>query len=246
MSTPPQFVGTPSEVERLQSQADLLNALARNISCNLRVALPGIIASFDADKQTATIDLAIQDRIVLNGVAQYKQFPTLTDVPIVLPRAGGFTLTMPVKKGDECLVVFADMCMNAWFSGGPTESPQGGYVGAQHERPRRHSLSDAFAIVGTWSQPRKLTNYSADKTQLRSDDGNTFVEVGADEITIKATTVTIQAETANINASDKVNVTASNEVVINGSGHTTIEGKDWLTHAHSGVQSGGSTTGPVV
>lgn len=254
MSTTPNFTGTVSEVERLQNQADLLKALMRNVSYSLRVALPGVIVSFNAETQTASIDLAIQDRIVLNNQSQYMQIPRLLDVPIVLPRAGGFTLTMPVTAGDECLVVFADMCINTWFTNGAIANPKGGYLGQKHERPRRHNFSDAFAIVGTWNQKRILTDYSTEAVQLRSDDGSTVIEVGSDEVTITATTVTVNATTANVQASDKVTVQGTNQVNvesstlvnINGSGHTTIEGKDWLTHKHTGVQSGSSDTGPVV
>ena len=244
MSTTP-FVGTPSQVERLQSEADVLSALARNISCNLRVALPGVIVSFDEDAQTVEVDLAIQDRLILNGQSQYKQIPRLLDVPVCLPRAGGFTLTMPISKGDECLVIFADMCINAWWQNGAVENGDSGYIGQQHERPRRHSFSDAFAIIGTWSQPNKLSNYSTTAVQLRSDDGNTVVEVGENEITVKATTVSVQAQTATVQGTNQVTVESNEQVTISGNGKTSIEGKDFLTHTHSGVQSGGSISGPV-
>jgi hypothetical protein len=246
MSTQPQFVGSPSELERLRSEADMLRALARNISAKIRVALPGVVVDFDADKQTCSIDLAIQDRIVLNDQPQYKQIPRLLDVPIVLPRAGGFTMTMPIVAGTEVLVIFADMCVNAWWTSGANVNPQGGYIGQQQERPRRHSLSDAFAIVGTWSQPNVLSDYSTDAVQLRSDDGNTVIELGVNEVTITAQTVTVNsADTVTIQGTNEVDIESSTLVNINGSGHTTIEGKDWLTHTHSGVQSGGSDTGPV-
>lgn len=247
------FVGTLSEVERLKNESDVFRAHARNIASNLRVALPGVVVSFNADAQTVEVDLAIQDRVILNGNAQYMQIPRLLDVPVVFPRAGGFTLTMPVQKGDECLVVFADMCINAWWANGAVESPDGGYIGQQHERPRRHSFSDGFAIIGAWSQPRKLSGYSTSSVQLRSDDASTLIEVGSSEVTIKAQTVTVQATTVSVEAenatvqgTDKVTVESNSQVAISGNGHTTIEGKDWLTHTHSGVQSGGSDTGPVV
>ena len=252
-TTSTNFVGTVSEVERLQNQSDLLQAVMRNVSYSMRVALPGVVVDFDETAQTASIDLAIQDRIVLNGKPQYMQIPRLLDVPVVLPRAGGFTLTMPITAGDEVLVVFADMCINAWWASGNASDSKGGYIGTQHERPRRHDFSDAFAIVGCWNQKRVLSNYSIDAVQLRSDDGNTIIELGNNEVTITAQTVTVNSKDANLNATDKVTVTGSNKVNIesstlvniNGSGHTTIEGKDWLTHTHSGVQSGSAITGPV-
>jgi hypothetical protein len=53
-----------------------------------------------------------------------------------------------------------------------------------------------------------------------------------------SSTATVSAPTVNVSGSTAVN--------ISGSGHTTIEGKDWLTHKHTGVSSGGSLTGPVL
>lgn len=252
-TTPTTFVGTVSEVERLQNQSDLLQAVMRNAAYSLRVAMPGVIVDFNATAQTCSIDLAIQDRVVLNGKTQYLQIPRLLDVPVVLPRAGGFTLTMPIKAGDECLVVFADMCINAWWASGNAADGKGGYIGTQHERPRRHDFSDAFAIVGCWNQKRVISNYNTSAAQLRSDDGNTVIELGKSEVTVTAQTVTVNSTDATVNATDKVTVSGTNEVSIesttlvnvNGSGHTTIEGKDWLTHTHTGVQSGSSDTGPV-
>lgn len=179
------FVGSPSESERLRLQTLVYKAIAKAVSCNLRVALPGVIQSFDAATQTAKIDLAIKDRIVINKVRQDIQIPTLLDVPIVLPRAGGFVLTMPIKAGDECLVIFADMNINQWFANGAVQNPNGSYAGQIQERLRRHNFSDAFAILGTWSQPRKLANYDTTKAQLRNDAGTVAVSVDNTEVTLE-------------------------------------------------------------
>jgi aerobic-type carbon monoxide dehydrogenase small subunit (CoxS/CutS family) len=74
--------------------------------------------------------------------------------------------------------------------------------------------------------------------QLRSDDGNTVVEVGTGEVTIKANTITVTGQ--------QVNVTGSTQVVISGNDQTTIDGVNFLEHTHSGVTAGGGVTGPVV
>ena len=150
---------------------------------NLRVAMPGIIQSFDATTQTATVQLALREKIRdLNGNIKQVEFPLLLDVPIVLPRAGAFILTMPVQKGDECLVIFADMCIDAWFI----------YSGVQNQlEKRRHDLSDAFAVLGCWSQPNKINNYSMSSAQLRNESGTSYVEIKDDEINIVSPTVKV-------------------------------------------------------
>src|SRR5208283_486773 len=120
------------------------------------------IQSFNATAQTAVVRCAIMESIKINNIGVNSlpanlpprewqvQIPLLVDVPVVMPRAGGFEITLPVTAGDECLVIFADLCIDAWW--------QNGGVQARMDK-RRHDFSDGFAILGPWSQPRVLTNY---------------------------------------------------------------------------------------
>ena len=62
----------------------------------------------------------------------------------------------------------------------------------------------------------------------------------------------VNAQTANVKASgdvnvqgQNVNVTGSTEVKIDGNANTHIDGKPFLLHTHSGVQTGGGHSGPV-
>jgi hypothetical protein len=231
--------------------------------CRLRVAAPGIVQSFDATKQTVTVQLAVRENVVQNAVVTPVAIDILQDIPIFMPRAGGFLLTLPVKQGDECLVIFGDNCIDAWW--------QSGGIQNQVER-RRHDLSDGFAIIGPWSQPRVVSNYSTTSAQLRSEDGNTMVEIAPSGV------VNVKCATANVNATSQANITAptidlngnvvisgnlsvggtfgatggatfSNTATFNGATSftttTTIQGKQFLLHEHTGVQTGGGTSGPV-
>lgn len=218
-----------SIAERLLPASAANAATAAQLSAEIRVAIPGIIQSFNATNQTVVVQPALLENIRINGVQQSVNLGLIADVPVVMPRAGGYSLTLPVAAGDECLLVFADGCIDAWFQSGGQQSRIDG---------RRHSLSDAFAILGPWSNPRDLASYSVAAAQLRSDDGTTYVEVGAGEVTIKANNVSVQAQ--------QVTVAGSTNVHITGAGNTTIEGKNFLTHTHSGVTAGGGVTGPVV
>lgn len=149
----------------------------------LRVACPGIINSFDTKTQTCTVQLALREEVIKqNYSTEWTNIPMLLDVPIVIPRAGGYCLTMPINPGDECLVIFADMCIDSWFSLG----------GIQNQiDKRRHDLSDSFAVLGTWSQPNVIPNYSMDSVQLRNDKGNSYIGLKDNEINIVSDTVKI-------------------------------------------------------
>lgn len=150
---------------------------------NLRVACPGIIQSFNQEEQTVTVQLALREHVTdYSYNKSWQEIQPLLDVPIVIPRAGGYCLTMPIKQGDECLVIFGDMCIDGWW--------QLGGIQNQIEK-RRHDLSDGFAILGTWSQPRIIKNYATDACQLRNEKGNSYIELKDDSININATSVNI-------------------------------------------------------
>ncbi|CRL45415.1 hypothetical protein SGGMMB4_03116 [Sodalis glossinidius str. 'morsitans'] len=110
---------TISVSERAGDKQALLEVLRHTILSQLRVALPGIIQSFDAEAITCTVQPAIKGVISdAQGRAQSVALPLLVDVPVIFPRGGGVTLTFPVAVGDECLVVFADRCIDFWWQNG--------------------------------------------------------------------------------------------------------------------------------
>ncbi|MBU0777786.1 hypothetical protein KKF82_05970, partial [Patescibacteria group bacterium] len=161
-----------SIAERLALKEEALERKFDNFAFELRCCSPGIIDSFDEEKQTVRVQLAIKEYIRCGA----KEFldehgdnvaaipvPILVDVPICIPSAGGFSLTLPIKAGDECLVVFGDTCMDNWWEFGCPEAdlwPLG--EPATQKSLRRHNLSDGFAILGVKSQPNVIENYSTD------------------------------------------------------------------------------------
>lgn len=173
--------------DRRQNQENF----ARERENNLRVASPGIIQSFDPVEQTVTVQLAIREKRLKNdGTEEWLDIPQLVDVPVVFPRAGGYVLTFPVKAGDECLVVFGDACMDAWWQSG----------GVQNQIDcRRHDLSDGYAILGPWSQPRRISNYSTSSVQLRNESGSAYIELSGDTVNIAGGVINIKGGRVNIN-----------------------------------------------
>ena len=96
-----------------------------------------------------------------------------------------------VIPGDDCLVVFGDCCIDAWW--------QSGGVQNQVER-RRHDLSDGFAIVGFRAQPNVVTGYSSDTAQLRNESGDAYIEISGSDINIIASgNITINGATVSLN-----------------------------------------------
>ncbi len=165
------------------SKSEMYRSMGDGWKSNLRVACPGIVQGFDEKEQTVTVQLALREQVSdCEYNKQWMDIPMLLDVPIVVPRAGGYCLTMPINKGDECLVIFGDMCIDSWWELGGIQNQQ---------EKRRHDLSDGFAILGAWSQPRVLENYSIDSCQLRNEKGTSMIELKKDSINITSESVKI-------------------------------------------------------
>lgn len=124
--------------------ADLLDLHKGDIMAQLRVAIPGQIVTFDATKRTAVIQPSF-NRTYNDGTE--KPMPLLVDVPVFTLQGGGIHVGLPITPGDECLVIFGDSNIDAWFSYGGQQTPLDA---------RKHDLSDGFALVGLNSQAKPL------------------------------------------------------------------------------------------
>ncbi len=164
--------------ERTYDFVEALRAAMDGRQAEIWTSLPGIVESFDPKAITVTVQPAVKGQIKdEQGKTTPVNLPLLVDVPVVFPCGGGFTLTHPIKNGDECLVVFASRCIDGWW--------QNGGIGGTPDK-RMHELSDSFAIVGPRSQARVLNPpVDADNVQLRTDDGKAHITMMPD-YTIKA------------------------------------------------------------
>lgn len=180
--------------ERLKTRTEVYRQALAQHGCDLRVATPAVVQSFNAEEQTVTVQPALLEVIRLDRRPTPMPLPLLEDVPIVIPRAGGYALTLPVKPGDECLIIFADMCIDGWWQSGAANGPE------PQAEVRRHDLSDGFALLGPWSQPRVLPSYSTTSAQLRTEDGLTVIDVAPGKVTITGPAVGVSNPQALVTA----------------------------------------------
>lgn len=202
--------------ELIGDTEESLKSMTENYINNMRVAIPAIIVQFDSQKQTASVQPAIKD--TLQGI--FTALPELSDVPVQFPRAGGYSLTFPVKAGDECLLVFSDMCIDGWW--------QSGGVQNQAEK-RRHDLSDACAILGITSVPKALKNVSMEGVRLQNDSGTDYIQISEQGIVLKSKNIRIEGNTF-INGDLEI------------TGNTNIGGISFASHIHGGVETGNGNT----
>jgi hypothetical protein len=212
-----------STQSQIGGEQQATQALFDAISTQLRVAMPGIIQSFDPDAVTCTVQPALKGKnAVSSGDIESVNLPLLVDVPVIFPRGGGCTLTFPVAPGDECLLIFSDRCIDFWWQSGGVQEPVDS---------RQHDLSDAFAIVGPQSQAQKIDNISTSAVELRSDDGNTKLSLNPGTGAIKG----IAPGGFDLNG---LKILPDGRLQL-------VDGSIVDKHSHGGVDRGGSSTDPM-
>ena len=254
----------------LSDTQSYLDSLRSEIKATTHVSLPAVVTKFDADKQTISCVPTIKELIYINGSVSFKEFPELQEVPIEIPRAGNFAITLPITVGQECRVTFQDLCLDGWWSRGGIQS---------WNDLRRHDLSDAIATFSPWSQPNKISNYSTSDLEIRSLDNNTKISLSNNSVTIKRNLNTIVVEDGDITLTKGINKVimddiglqltngtsqimlnsseihlqmGANAIIINSSGieltttNLTINGSPYMNHIHSGGTTPSGNTGTVV
>lgn len=153
----------------------------RGLLSDLHVCKPGIIDSFDPEKRTASVSIhfrrELQDKTIID-------YPLLLDCPVFTLFGGAVHAGFPIKKGDNCLVLFADSNIDAWFGNGqqPALPPDG----------RKHNISDGIALVGLNSLSTPL------ETELEDDEGGLADDMAA--VAVKGGKVSVRNQAADLKA----------------------------------------------
>jgi len=236
--------------ERYYDPEEMLRLAMDGKQAQIWTALPCIIQSFNPVAMTCEAQPTVNGIVrQQDGTSKEIKMPLLLDCPVFFPGGGGVTLTFPIKPGDECLVIFASRCIDAWWQ-------QGGIKG--QAELRMHDLSDGFIFAGVRSQPRAFA-VNTTSAQLRTDDGAAYVELNPTSKNINVLT----PANVNVTAGGNANVTTSGEAVVTAptiklvgnvevtgnlsvSGTTIGNGVNLNTHVHTGVQPGGGNTGAPI
>ena len=125
--------------------ADTLRAALDARLTRLRVALPGIVRTYDHARQRADVQPAVQDAVYdEGGVRVAETLPVVTEVPVVFQGGAGGGMTFPLSPGDEGLLLFSSSSLDRWLS-------RGGVVDPGDDR--KHHLSDAVFLPGLRHAP---------------------------------------------------------------------------------------------
>lgn len=152
------------------SQAEIIREAIDSRLLDLHVAMPARVESYDAATQTIEarpmVRRAIEDT---EGEIRHEELPLIPNVLVAFPRAGAFSQSWPLSKGDHVLLVFCSSAIGAWRQSGDIADPVD---------LRRHDLSHAIAIPGIGPSGDTIPT-SPTAVVLEVSPPATHVEIGA-------------------------------------------------------------------
>lgn len=157
---------------------DLLDLFKKDILLGFNCHHLGTVQAFDVLKQTCQVSINYTKTYFRpNDIGVYSpvlvNYPVITDAPIITLGGSGGALTFPIKKGDECIVLFNDRDIDNWFNGSSNSALATG---------RLHSFSDALILIGPRSIANLIPLYNADDPEFRTLDGNAKVSVSSSKV----------------------------------------------------------------
>ena len=170
---------------RYEDFREAIETVVEGRQVEMRTAEHATVVSWDPDKQTMVAQPTNKALIRKpDGTKEWVQMPQIPDIKVHYPSGNGITITYPLKEGDEVLLIMASRSPDVWQQSGGDQ---------QIIDTRLHDLSNAFCIPGFRSDPKALENVSSDSTQIRSDDGQTVIDIKDGAVTLKAQDTEVQA-----------------------------------------------------
>lgn len=149
-----------------KSLADTLDYWFNNFSDSFNSIKVGKVINVNTSNQTVDVQV-LHKRINTNNLfkRELRDYPVLVGVPFIVLGGGGSSLTFPISKGDNCLLLFCDFEIDRWWESG--EAQPSNY-------DRKHDISDAFALIGVHSMVDLLQGYSQ-YVQLKYSNNSSII-----------------------------------------------------------------------
>lgn len=204
-----------------RSEAEILFAHAEQIKQSIKKCTVATVTKVYPDRQTVDVQAAIIN-VVHDDLGNTFQEPVtaFADVPLGVLRGGGMFVWLPVAVGDSVLLIFSDLSCDTWRAGDGSPQPPG-FVG-------RHTSDSPFAIPCCAPDGKFFTSPNADpnKIIIGPDRDTAQIHIGPSDIELGHPAADHVGLASKIDAAVSTIVAAFN------------------THLHTGVQTGGGSSGP--
>lgn len=213
------FFREPEEVDLLA----LLEGWKKDILFSINCHAIGQIVEFNKNRQLARVKIMYKKRYYRRDQGdEYKPvlepYPVFINCPVIVLNGGNMSLRLPIKQGDDCLVLFNDRDIDNWLESGQE---------SELNSSRLHDFSDAIIIVGLHPKPRPLSGYSSDRAELGTE--TTKVSVGSSDVMMKTPTSEIKSgpkikiEANGVNIKSLIDGLADQVTALGGAGAAAIK-----------------------
>lgn len=195
--------------------ADLLDQFKKSLLLDFNCHHIATVQEFDPATQTARATVNYKKTFFdITDVGLVKprlvDYAPIVEAPVVVLSGGDYAMTMPIKAGDECLVLFNDRDFGNWYAGSSSSAVP---------TPRLHAYTDAIILVGLRSKPKMIANYNANGIELRNKDGTRKVLIDDDKVVAQFNANTsVTVDSGGVTVKSASNVT----LVLDPSGKLTI------------------------
>lgn len=189
---------------RSADTAILTRELMDRAIMQIATSIPAVVESFDSSTMTIEATPAIDMKTYIDEEIQFLRMPKIIRIPILCYGGGGFYHTIPIQKGDYCLLCFSQRAIDNWHDKGGFQIPN------DEEGSRHHDLTDAFALFSPFPLPVVLPNYSESAMELRNTTGGVKISLTSDAITItNSTTVVTVANDGKVTVTGDITATGN-------------------------------------
>jgi hypothetical protein len=156
--------------QNYESFSESIEFILDQFKKTLNTSLPGVVQSYDHNTKRAVILPAIK-RLFTDNTSQ--SLPLLVDVPVIFPSAGGYTVTMPITKGDGVVLLFSQRGLTNFKKQFDEAMPTDSLL----------AIHDAVAIVGFGAL--SITPSSSSGCTMQNNDGTNAVIIESSKVEVK-------------------------------------------------------------
>lgn len=164
----------------LQEFVAQVGKAARAAVEGMHTAVPGEITAYDAVTGLARVRPKAK---FVKPDGSTMDYPEITDVPVVFPQSQHAAIAWPIKKGDGCLIVFAEKALDYWRYGQETDTQLS------------FDLSSAIAIPGLKPEGNPVMQTACEEDAVVVTAGGVTLKVQESGVTIRGN-LTVQGEIA--------------------------------------------------